>query len=103
MEPHPLIDISSTSGLVAATWALIAILARLRGPGIGKIAKLIKYNQEFFALIVCMGLAAGAKLGGIGFVDASWLELVINAVIAALATGVAHDKLARPLRRLRRE
>jgi hypothetical protein len=82
-------DISTIAGLIAITWVLVSLL--------GRAVPWVSEHQELSACALALGLSVAAKAGGY-YPDTSWVALLLQALVAALGSGVAHDKLAKPLK-----
>lgn len=83
------LDLTSVSGVIAATWVIIAAA--------GKVNAVFQRYQELWAIGFALLIAAASKAGGIGFIEVSWFALVLQAFFAALFSGLAHDKIAKPI------
>lgn len=91
-----MIDITTIGGVIAATWALVAILGKLKGK-LQPAGDLVAQNQELFSILIAVILVMVVRFAGMGFQESTGLQLIIQAILAALTAGVAHDKLAKPL------
>lgn len=85
-------DLTTWSGVAALALALVSLGKKLLPDLISTGAR-----AQLLALALGVLLAVASKASGLGFLELSWLELVLSGLTAGIGSGVAHDKVLGPL------
>lgn len=79
------LDLKTMGGIILATMGIVGGLKHL-------FQKWVKGKEPFLALALPFVFAIVSKLSG-NFKGTSWIDLLVGAVLAGLASQISHDKI----------
>lgn len=80
------------------TWTGIAAVVTTIIGGLKKFVPWVSGKEALVALVLGLGLAAVAKVSGLGWSELTWVQLVVAGLSSGVGAGLIHDKVVNPVR-----
>ena len=92
LVPTDGIDLTTISGIVIITVALVQFLKRL--PWFRDLA--LEGKEALATVVLAVALGLGSKFSGIGFVDQPTLQVTLSIAVAVIGSGATYKHLVKP-------